>query len=310
MALVKLFSFAYSPEIKLETYQGLAVKASTLNLIKVLSESRRIIKGQLRLFVTLSFLFILPFSIAATVYPIIQSPFPDAISKSFLNLIGFGPQRANDQVITISTKTVLLALAYILFTVVFFIFAIVSITYSTYSAIHGFPGQPIKLKSATKSITTSSFPLLGTTLLAQTIVSEITILFVIVLALLITGARQGFQIEFSLPYFILLCVDMLLKRSASLIRGRRSLALSLSFLFAFCYGVIAWSAKYSLPVEDLDGRSTRTSVTNHEWKCLMFGLAVKIFLNSAFRTLVVLYEMVVTTVLYVFCNKAIVRGDE
>ncbi|POO03468.1 Transmembrane protein [Trema orientale] len=296
MALVKLFSFtAYSPEIKLETYQGLADKASTLNLIKVLSESRRIIKGRPRLFVTLSFLFILPFSIAAAVYPIIRSPFPDAISKSFLNLIGFGPQRANDQVITISAKTVLLALAYVLFTVVFSIFAIVS---TAYSAIHGFPGQPIKLKSAIKSITTSFFPLLGTTLLVQIIVSTITILFVIVFALLITGAKLlGFQIEFSLPYFIL---AMSSKRSASLVRGRRRLALSLSFLFAFCYGVIAWSTKYSLPVEDLDGSSTRTSVTNHEWKRLVFNLAVKIFLNSAFRTLVMLYEMVATTVLYVY----------
>ncbi|KAM6572040.1 hypothetical protein CsatA_016120 [Cannabis sativa] len=304
---------------------------STLNLIKVLSTSRRIIHIQLSHFTALSFLFILPFAIAAAVYPILQSPLPKAISKSFLYLIGFGPQQANDQFTTLPNENIFLVLTYVLFTVVFSTCAITSITYSV---IQGFSSQPVKLKTAVKSIAANFFPLLGTSLLAQMIISACAILYAAVFALLVAGAQLlGFQIDFSSTYFIILGFVMViplflfvvylhvnwclvsvvvvaektwglepLKRSASLIKGRRWLALSLSLLFAFCYGVLSISTNYSLPVVDLDGGSTND--TNHKWMCLVISLAVQVLFTSAFRVLVLLYELVSNTVLYMYCKEA------
>ena len=180
----------------------------TPSLIIVLSKSKRIINSQPRLFSTLSCLFLVPLSVAASIFSLVQSLFSNTISKSFLNLTGFGPDKAEDQATTIPTNILLYSLAYGVFTLVFSIFANISITYSV---IHGFSGQPVKRKSAVKSIATYFFPLLGTTLLAQTIVSAIAILFVVVFALFIAGALLlGFQIEFSSPYFLLLCSVMVI----------------------------------------------------------------------------------------------------
>lgn len=264
-------------------------------------------------------------------YPILQSLLPDAISESFLYLTGFGPQNADDQFTTFPTENLFLVLTYVLFTVVFSTCAITSITYSV---IHGFSSQPVKLKSAMKSIAANFFPLLGTSLLAQTIVFTISVLYVAVFALLVAGAQLlGFQIDFSSPYFIILgfvmviplfllvvylhvnwCLQSVvvvaekkwglesLKRSASLIKGRECLALSLSLLFAFCYGVLSIGTSYSLPVTDLDGGNT--SDPNHEWKCFVTRLAVQVLLSSVFRMLVLLYEMAANAVLYMYCKEA------
>ena len=293
----------------------------TLSLIKVISESKRIIGSQPRLFLVLSSLFLLPLSVAAAIYPILTSLIPEAISKSFLNLIAFDPQQADFQAITFPIKTLLLVLAYSLFSLVFSSFAVISITYSV---IHGFSGQPIKLKAAIKSIATSFFPLLGTALLTQTIIISIGILFGILFALLINGARlSGFQIEFSSPYFLLLWFVLLIplffiiirlqvnwsllnvvvvvestwgleamKRSVSLIKGRRQLALSLFLLFGFSYGVSTWSMNCFL--------------ADPHWKRSVFRLALLVLANSAFQTLVLLYEMAANGVLYVYCKKATV----
>ncbi|PON54184.1 Transmembrane protein [Parasponia andersonii] len=300
-----------------------------LSLFKVLSDSKRVITSQPGLFRALSFLFILPLSIADVVYPIlIQSLLPGTVSKGFLNPSGFGPQQGeDDKVNPFLIKTLLLALAYAVFTLVFSNFAVISITYSV---IHGFSGQPVKLKSAIKSIATSFFPLLGTTLLIQTIILPIAILLGVVFALLINGARLlGFRVEFSLPYFLLFCVVVLvplllivilvqvnwalfsvvvvaestwglksLKRSASLIKGRRRLALSLFLYFFFCSGVFTWIINSHLPVTNLNGGSA----SDREWK--YFSLVTRILVNSAFQTLVVLYELIANAVLYVYCTKA------
>ena len=99
-------------------------------------------------------------------------------------------------------------------------------------------------------------------------------------------------------------------RSASLIKGRRLLPLSLFLLFAFCYGVFAWSMNYFLPVADLAGGSTSNSVADHDWKCLLLHFIVQFLVNPVFRMVVLLYEMVANAVLYVYCKNALVdHGD-
>ncbi|GMN28181.1 hypothetical protein TIFTF001_050523 [Ficus carica] len=231
-----------------------------LKLRKVLSESYKIIKAQPQNFSALTFLFLTPPTIAALLYPTLQSLFKET----------------NDQPANTPYKTLinLLALALYVFNIVFSICAIGSISYT---AFRGFSGEVIELKSAIKSLSSSFFPLLGTTLLVQIIVFIIAfILSILAISgyLLVSG---GFRIElFSSPLFVgfviaLMVVMVLLvfylqvnwslayvvvvvesawgfkalKRSKALIKGNRGLALSLCLIFAVLYVYWMWISNMS-----------------------------------------------------------------
>ncbi|POO03467.1 Transmembrane protein, partial [Trema orientale] len=317
----KLNQSNLSSPIAMETSQS----PPTLSLI--FSQTYRTLKSQPRHFFTLSCLFLLPPSVAATIYPI--------FSKSFLTPISY-----NSQPSTIPTKTLLFTLSYVLFASFFTLSAVGSITYSVIRASHG---QPLNLQSAIKSIPTSFFRLLATNLLAYVIVFVITFVFTFVFASLIIGATlSGYRIEYYSPYFLLLCFAVVivlsliltflqvnwalssvvvvaettwglasLKRSWNLIKGKRWLVFFLFMCFGFPLSALSWIATRLVSpslVSDHEGISTSDEF---KWY-LTFPLAVQVLIFSTLRTLILLSETAAFTVLYVYFNKAfdVVHGDE
>ncbi|POO03465.1 Transmembrane protein [Trema orientale] len=291
--------------------------------VKVRKETNRILNAQRRHFLSLSFLFLFPPSVAITVYPMLQSYFSDSVA-----VILFG--QASDDHHHQLAKTLLLALAFLLFTSVFSLCAAGSITYS---AINAFHGQPLGLKSAIKSIPTSFFRLLGTNLLVQTISLFIAFVFVTVLVTSIAIARlMGFHTEFSSSGLRLLCYVVVtalflilsyvqvnwalssvvavaettwglasLKRSTSLVKGmRRGLVFRVSLTYGFYTTVMACALGFVSLSMGLD------SATSEEWGWLIKFLSAQVLTFSTFRTIYLLFETVATAVLYMYCNEAVV----
>ncbi|GMN21294.1 hypothetical protein TIFTF001_050128 [Ficus carica] len=89
-----------------------------------------------------------------------------------------------------------------------------------------------------------------------------------------------------------------LKRSKILVKGRRGLALFLCLVFMFWYVVLEKSTT-----------STSLLVTD-EPKCLfLFVMAVQIVVTSSFKSMFMLFQMVLNTVIYVYC-KAILDEEK
>ncbi|GMN41921.1 hypothetical protein TIFTF001_011135 [Ficus carica] len=299
-----------------------------LNPTKILSESNRIINFQPRNFVFLAALFVFP-SIAAVIYLVYQ--YPVAISDYFLTIIStnsFGPDH-QDHIANIfrTPKTFLLPLAFAFLISLFTLSAVGSITYT---AFHAFHGQPVKLKSAFMSIKSSFFPLLGTTLLVRTIISSIIIIFAVILLSMFHGARSlGFHITVYSPYFLASCMAAAilftsvvtylhanwslasvivvaestwgfeaLKRSASLIKGRRRLFLSVSYVLWFSQVMLVLSTNHFW-----------LSTSDIVWKQFFLLVATQVLMMSISLTLSQLFCIVANTVLYVYC-KAIHDGEE
>ncbi|GMN41924.1 hypothetical protein TIFTF001_011137 [Ficus carica] len=90
-----------------------------------------------------------------------------------------------------------------------------------------------------------------------------------------------------------------LKRSKILVKERRGLALFLCLVFGFCYVVLQRCTKYpSLPL-----------VTDKPKHLFLLVFVVQIVVTSSFRSMFRLFEMVVHTVMYVYC-KAIQDGEK
>ncbi|GMN41919.1 hypothetical protein TIFTF001_011136 [Ficus carica] len=289
----------------------------SLNLCAILSESKRIINAHSRHFLALSVLFLLPLSFSFTVFPtfhtLLSYHFPNN-SQIFLSLSD------SPDLPFISTRTLLLALSYALFVFLFSLCAAGSITYSV---LHGFYGRPVKLLSAVRSVLSSFFPLLATSLIVQIIVFVISAVFALVFFLAISATRLlGYQIEYSSPYFLGFCAALgtalllvlvylqvnwtlvsvivvaekswglvSLRRSAGLIRGMRGTALSLFLFFGVFAAFLAWCSSFSVMVLDdvSDG-----------WRKLEF--VVQIVVTSTFLTVVLLYNVAANTVLYMYCK--------
>ncbi|EXC20040.1 hypothetical protein L484_015718 [Morus notabilis] len=225
-----------------------------LNFTNVLSESRQLIKSQ-----PCHFLSIL----ASTVYPLLRVHFSYSVvsQNNFLNqttnstnLVPDHDQR-NQPANIVLINALLLILSFFLFHLVLLACTVGSITYT---AFHGLHRQPIKPKSIIKSLSTSFFPLLATTLLVDAIIFAISIIFAVSLVLMIIIALLlWFPIDASSSYFTAIGVMMILfaavaiylqvnwalasvvvvtestsgfealKWSQTLIKGRRSLVLSI-----------------------------------------------------------------------------------
>ncbi|KAL5553711.1 hypothetical protein UlMin_041112 [Ulmus minor] len=292
-----------------------------LNLCVVLSESKRIINAHSRHFLALSVLFLLPLSFSFIVFPTLQNLLTDPTpnnSKIFINLSDSGPL---DDPSIIPTKTLLLALAYGIFTFVFSVCAAGSITYSVF---HGFYGRPVKLISAIKSVFSSFFSLSGTVLLANLFLSIIVIILAMFVFLVISLVQlMGFQIETSSPFVIgffvaimilfgVVCLHLQvnwilvyvivvvesrwglesLRRSVSLIKGLKGVAISLLLFFGFFASVVLfWSSSYS---------AVDLNINTDGWKS--WGFVVQIVGTSTFLTLVLLYYFAANTVLYMYCK--------
>ncbi|KDO83042.1 hypothetical protein CISIN_1g043525mg [Citrus sinensis] len=253
------------------------------NLWTILSESKRIIKAHSRHFLALSVIFLLPISFSVLVFPTLQQLLllhDDTVAKSFLSHIhtSTSDQRRRRQTL------IILSISYAVFALVFSLCAVASITYSVF---HGFYGRPVKLVSSLYSILHSFFPLLITTLVCQLLVSAL--------------------VPFSPPPFIWALVSVIVvseqqsptcwawgvrpfKRSAHLIKGFQSVALSIYLYFAICAGILILSSwGLAAAFGGTDG-----------WKSWAFVL--QIVVTSALLTLLFLYLAAANTVLYMCCK--------
>ncbi|KAG2707070.1 hypothetical protein I3760_05G130800 [Carya illinoinensis] len=298
--------------------------APRLGICTVLSESKRILNAHSRHFLALSVLFLLPLSFSLVVYPTLIQLLADPTPNNSQVLLRSPPFNFHDhyhqQKPPISSNTLILSLLYSLFVFAFSLFAVGSITFSVF---HGFYGRPVKFVSAIKSIFTSFFPLLATLIISQVILSLFAIAFGLFLFLVTRVIKLfGIEVEYSSPYFVtlygvvLLLLAMVfvylqvnwtlayvvvvvesswgfepLRRSASLIKGMRGVALSSLLFFGTFAGVVVWTGAVS--AVGSDGAS-------EGWKS--WGFVVQIVVTSTLLMLLLLYNAAANTVLYMYCK--------
>uniref|UniRef100_M4ECP7 Uncharacterized protein n=1 Tax=Brassica campestris TaxID=3711 RepID=M4ECP7_BRACM len=267
----------------------------TVNLWVVLTESKRIINAHSRHLLALSLLFLLPISFSITVYP--------SISRLIVNQSS--PYHTNFSLLTshndIDPNTVLLLLiAYIVFVTVFNLLSIGSITYSVFQ---GFYGRPVKLISAVKSSFTSFLPLLAT------LVASNSIVFAILLILALAAFSLTRVIELIVPalceYWILAWGVVVvessygltpLKRSGSLVKGMESVSLSMIVVFSIAQSSLVWISNVTASDIGNGGKL---------WTNAVF--VVQIVITSALLTVLMLYNLAGSTVMYMYCKT--VQGE-
>ncbi|XP_059315572.1 uncharacterized protein LOC132066239 [Lycium ferocissimum] len=161
----------------------------------------------------------------------------------------------------VSNFEIFLLLMFTFFVFLFFLCAVATITYST---VHASYGRRINLVSSIKSIRSSFFPLLSTFIVSQTIFISITLLFALVLVLLsqtlqtlgllelkydlnhflffgifalivLVPVLIWLQVNWSLAYVVAVVESKwgieTLRRSAHLVKGMRSVALSVMLFY-------------------------------------------------------------------------------
>ncbi|XP_071693624.1 uncharacterized protein [Rutidosis leptorrhynchoides] len=288
----------------------MSTSAHTLNLIGVLSESKRIINAHSRHFLALSVVFLLPLSFSLIIFPALHLSLTkyDVVSTQFLVI-----NQPNVH------QTLTLSLIYTLFVYIFLISAIATITYSTY---HGFYGRPVKFFPAMKSLIFSFFSLVSTTIAAQLLLFLISLSFLLVFTVLLKlGQNLGFVIDFSSIYFIVICVMLStllglllmyfivnwslvyvivvaeskwgfepLWRSSYLVKGMKSVSLSLLLLFGVLIGFSIWlNSNYVLHFHAVDG-----------WRSWPFVL--QLVVGTSMLTFFLLHSTAANTVLYMYCK--------
>ncbi|KAL1192933.1 hypothetical protein V5N11_013466 [Cardamine amara subsp. amara] len=308
-----------------------------VNLWVILSESKRIINAHSRHFLALSVLFLLPLCFSITVYPSVFRLITDqsAASHNTVSLLRRSlhnddqqqPQPNTDS----DTKTILLlVIAYIVVITVFNLLATGSIAYSVFQ---GFYGRPVKLISAVKSSFTSFFPLLATLISSNFIVLGILLILGIstLLSIKLIKIIQGFEFVYSsqavsvlttIVSIVVVIVIMIviklyvnwilawvivvvesawgltpLKRSKSLVKGMKGVSFSIIFFFATTESIMVWisttlAASAELYEDDENGGKLWTNVF----------FVVQIVITSAFLTLLTLYNLAATTVMYMYCK--------
>ncbi|CAI8617579.1 unnamed protein product [Vicia faba] len=221
----------------------------------VLSESKRIIYTQPRHYLTLSLIFLLPLSFFSLVYNLVLK------------------HLQQQQPPTNPTNITSLSLLFLLFSSILSHGAFISITYSVY---HFYFNQPIKLKEAIKSISTSFFPLLATDIVTFVIIFFIFFLLTLLIGVVLILITYLGDINLAthpmfiymvlmlvlLPLVVYLLINLSLvkaivvvesvwgfeplRRSWKLVRGMKRLILSISFLFGSLQLVLVWITRYSL----------------------------------------------------------------
>ncbi|KAK9051016.1 hypothetical protein SSX86_027641 [Deinandra increscens subsp. villosa] len=280
--------------------------AHTLNLLGVLSESKRIINTHSRHFLALSLIFLLPLSCAIAIFPTLRRPGPTHDVVSFHH----------------SPQTLIFPLVYSLLAYFTSICALASITYSTF---HGFYGRPVKFLPAIKSIISSFLPLVTTALAAKFFLSLISLSFLMFIVVIFKLVQNlGFVIDYNSTYFLSFCMIIGLGfglfmlyfhviwglasviavteskwgfeplwRSSYLINGMRSVSLSLLLVFGVLIGIWGWLAASNV----FDFRFVE------DWRSLDFVLQTvfsSVFLS--FLTLLLLHYTAANTVLYMYCK--------
>lgn len=301
-----------SPPFSLSLSTTMAVPAQTLNFCGVLSESKRIINAHSRHFLALSVLFLLPLSFSFIIYPTFQSALcQSTIANTQIFLSTNFPTTPSP-----TAKSLALPLLYSIFLYLLSLCATATITYSTY---HGFYGRPVKLFSAIKSLFYSFLPLISTTLVSQLFELSICVLFLILVGSVTKGIEfLGFDIDYNSSYFAGFMIAMLvglvlvvlylqviwalacvvvvaeskwglepLWRSAYLVRGMRSVSLSLLLFFSLFIGASIWAN--STLVVSISG-----------WRSWAFIFQTVV--GSTVVTIFMLHYAAANTVLYMYCK--------
>ncbi|KAL4574265.1 hypothetical protein LXL04_021093 [Taraxacum kok-saghyz] len=230
----------------------------TVNLRGVLSESKRILKSNYWHFFALS-LFFLPLSLSLVVSPTLHPQFSGNFYTADLSH-KLPPNYQN---------VIIFRLLYILTVYLLALCATGTISYSTYRVLIG---KPVNYLAALKSLTLSFFPLIATTILAQILLFFISITFLLFVGVIIMlGKSLGLVFDFNWTSFmwfsivigvmlilILIyfqmnwCLTLMvvvaeskwgfaaLSRSWYLVRGIRSVSLSLLLYYSIGYGLLAW----------------------------------------------------------------------
>ncbi|CAD5322761.1 unnamed protein product [Arabidopsis thaliana] len=265
-----------------------------LNLWIILSESKRIINAHSRHFLALSVLFLLPLCFSITVYPSVFLLITDQSSASHntVSLLRGGLHNNSDDDIDTKT-TVLLVIGYIVVITVFNLLAIGSIAYSVFQ---GFYGRPVKLNSAVKSSFASFLPLLATLTSSNLIVLGgflIPGILAFVLVKLIETI-PGVEFDYASSYFQAWGITPL-KRSKRLVKGMKCASLSIIFFFASTESILVWISTLAAYAQLNDNENGGKS-----WTDAFF--VVQIVITSAFLTLLTLYNLAATTVMYMYCK--------
>ncbi|XAR55903.1 hypothetical protein NMG60_11036136 [Bertholletia excelsa] len=285
----------------------------TLNLWGVLAGSRRIINAHSRHFLALSVFFLLPLSFSLFIYPTFQTTLSQSQTKPTRLLL-------RNPLSSSTSESYFLAFPFIysLFVSFLSLCAVASITHSTY---HGFFGRPVKLASAMKSLLRSFVPLVITTICSLLALSLVCALFGLLVILVARGAENlGFAIDYDSNYFrwsciviaviaILVLVHLEVKwalasvivvteskwgfeplwRSAYLVKGMRTVSLSLILYFGTTIGFFIWCLSGPNPGSFSD-----------MWKCLLF--IIQTVLGSSVVTGLMLMNVAARTVLYLYCK--------
>ncbi|KAI3729223.1 hypothetical protein L6452_17876 [Arctium lappa] len=286
--------------------------AHTLNLCGVISEAKRIINAHSRHFLALSVVFLLPLAFSLIIFPTLHLSLTqfDVVSTQFFIL---------DPPDLPQTLTIIIPLLYTLFLYIFFLGALATITYSTF---HGFYGRPVRFFPAIKSLCFSFFPLVSTTIAAQLLLGLISLTFLLFFVVIIrTAENLGFGIDYDSNYFIVFCALVAvvlglvlicfqvnwslacvvvvaeskwgfepLWRSSYLVKGMRSISLSLLLFFGVLIGFWVWMNSNN--VLELDGVGG--------WRSWPFVLQMVI--GTSLLTLLLLHNTAANTVLYMYCK--------
>ncbi|KAK7251916.1 hypothetical protein RIF29_35527 [Crotalaria pallida] len=281
------------------------------NIWTLRSETNRIIEAHCGHLLTLSFIFLLPLSSFILLYPLL-----------YFKLLNhsYSPY----QPIIINPYTHFLYLLHSLFVMFFSFCGVSSITYGVF---HGFYDEPLNLKSSIKSISTSFFPLLATTIVLKLIFLFINFFFSLLLIFLLILGTQLLGVKLTLYFFAfcaaLVLIPMLvlvsylqvkwslvpvivvmekcwglepLRRSSSLIKGMKGVALTLLLFFGFFEGMLVWfHVIWSLAI--MKG-SPKGILMKFDWMNILLLIAGK----SLLLMLLLFINTVANTVLYIFCK--------
>ncbi|KAL7132781.1 hypothetical protein ABFS83_12G096900 [Erythranthe nasuta] len=272
------------------------------NLWRLISESSHIIGAQPRHFSALSVLFLLPISISTLIYQFLLRP--DSIGS------GYGRSQLQIQI------------TYLIFVAVFGLCGSASITYST---VRGFYGKRVTLTSSLKSILVSFFLLLATKLVAQIIVALVIFGFGVSMVLAYNGLLLlGLEMDYDSLYFLIFVILIAavvvaamiyvevgwclttavvvvesrwgfapLKRSWHLVKGMRWVAFSMVVVFLILGGLL--SKWFSIVVAKSGGGGG-----GNGWK--NWGFCLQAFVYANILTVVLLYNMIATAVLFIHCR--------
>ncbi|KAL4574261.1 hypothetical protein LXL04_021089 [Taraxacum kok-saghyz] len=278
----------------------------TVNLFDVLSESRRILKANYTHFVALS-LFFLPLAFSLVTTPALHHHH----SGNFFTGDIFR------KLLTNHPKVVIFHLLYILIIYLLAVCAIGTISYSTY---HVFIGKPVNYFDSLKSLTFSFFPLISTAIVAQVVLFAISIVLVMfTVKIHVLAETLGFAIDYNSIYFMWFsifvgatCIAVIiyvhmnwclasmvvvaesisggkaLRRSWYLVKGMRSISLSLSLYFLIGNGLLALISSKTVKFRALNSDT--------------HGVVLFTILGSFFLMMCFLASTAANTVLYMYCK--------